>query len=165
MSEKAPDSDDDKQCAICLDVIKEPAVTLPCNHKYCSGCLESWRSKFNATASNKSCPQCRKKIPPTRQMYAQYKNCKQVLAILLEKTQRSYYELPPIPGEPNYDPHMFSNIPLELKIQLRSFPAEDQQACSELSIRNNMTNFWKISKSWKLSTARAGMTLYKMRPN
>lgn len=127
MSEKSSDSDDDKQCAICLDDLKDPIVVLPCGHKYCTGCLGKWRSKFDATLSNKSCPQCRKKIPPTRQMYAQYKAQKILLPSLLEKTQRSFYELPPIPGEPDYEPHTFSEVPLELKIQLRSLSHEEQQ--------------------------------------
>ena len=65
------------ECGICLESLTA-AVTLPCKHKFCADCLDEWKSKFGASLYNdeninkkersKSCPLCRKKIPPSKDM-------------------------------------------------------------------------------------------------
>lgn len=58
-----------EECGICLDALTNP-VSLPCTHKFCDGCLQSWRSKYDHR-SDKTCPMCRKVIPPTKEMLSQ----------------------------------------------------------------------------------------------
>ena len=62
------------ECGICLETITS-AVTLPCTHKFCADCLHGWKSKFgnllNKEERSKSCPLCRKKIPPSKDMLSQ----------------------------------------------------------------------------------------------
>ena len=58
------------ECGICLETMTA-AVTLPCNHKFCASCLDGWKSKFvtpSEKEKSKSCPLCRKKIPPSKEM-------------------------------------------------------------------------------------------------
>ena len=63
----------DNECGICLETLTA-AVILPCNHKFCADCLDGWKSKFGYVCSelkkkkSKSCPLCRKKIPPSKDM-------------------------------------------------------------------------------------------------
>ena len=64
------------ECGICLETITAAAVSLPCNHKFCASCLDGWKSKFGTSLfvkkeRNKSCPLCRKKIPPSKDMLMQ----------------------------------------------------------------------------------------------
>ena len=64
-----------EECGICLEVLTS-AVTLPCTHKFCAACLDGWKSKFGSSNLNheyinkkersKSCPLCREKIPPSK---------------------------------------------------------------------------------------------------
>ena len=67
---------DDKtadECGICLETLNA-AVTLPCTHKFCADCLDGWKSKFGSSLKkerSKSCPLCRKKIPPSKEMLIQ----------------------------------------------------------------------------------------------
>jgi len=64
------------ECGICLETMTA-AVTLPCNHKFCASCLDGWKSKFGAPIAyrkkerGKSCPLCRKKIPPSKDLVIQ----------------------------------------------------------------------------------------------
>ena len=61
------------ECGICLDTLTA-AVTLPCTHKFCASCLDGWKSKFGSSLKeerSKSCPLCRKKIPPSKDMLIQ----------------------------------------------------------------------------------------------
>jgi len=68
------------ECGICLDALTNP-VALPCSHKFCSECLNGWRSKFGCVSlkpgeqklEDRKCPLCREKIPPTKEMVAQLK--------------------------------------------------------------------------------------------
>jgi len=66
----------DDECGICLEKITA-AVTLPCTHKFCASCLDGWKSKFGSHSlkeeRSKSCPLCRKKIPPSKDMIIQLK--------------------------------------------------------------------------------------------
>ena len=70
------------ECCICLESITT-AVTLPCTHKFCANCLDGWKSKFGSALYNdnnnkkersKSCPLCRQKIPPSKDIFIQLKN-------------------------------------------------------------------------------------------
>ena len=45
-------SKDEEECGICLDELTNP-VALPCNHKFCSECLDGWRSKYGAKSGDK----------------------------------------------------------------------------------------------------------------
>ena len=73
-------SDEDEECGICLDTLKNP-VALPCRHKFCSECLDGWRSKYGMMApkpgeqkmEDRKCPLCREKIPPSKEMVTQLK--------------------------------------------------------------------------------------------
>jgi len=65
------------ECGICLETLTA-AVTLPCNHKFCASCLDGWKSKFASILrvkekikKSKSCPLCREKIPPSKDMMIQ----------------------------------------------------------------------------------------------
>ena len=61
------------ECGICLETLNT-AVTLPCTHKFCADCLDGWKSKFGSSLKeerSKSCPLCRKKIPPSKDMFLQ----------------------------------------------------------------------------------------------
>ncbi|KAL9190411.1 hypothetical protein ACHAXT_007622 [Thalassiosira profunda] len=67
----------DEECGICLDALTNP-VALPCRHKFCSNCLDSWRSKYGIfgkkegdESAGKTCPLCREKIPPSKEMVMQ----------------------------------------------------------------------------------------------
>jgi len=65
----------DDECGICLETLTA-AVPLPCSHKFCASCLDGWKSKFGSTLfrkeeKSKSCPLCRKKIPPSKDMLIQ----------------------------------------------------------------------------------------------
>ena len=64
-----------EECGICLEELTA-AVTLPCNHKFCASCLDGWKSKFGdyhylKKEKSKSCPLCREKIPPSKDMLIQ----------------------------------------------------------------------------------------------
>ena len=67
---------DDKtadECGICLESLNT-AVTLPCNHKFCADCLDGWKTKFGSSLKeerSKSCPLCRERIPPSKDMMIQ----------------------------------------------------------------------------------------------
>ena len=67
---------DEEECGICLDELTNP-VALPCSHKFCSECLNGWRSKYGARSGDKEtntkCPLCREKIPPSKEMVTQLK--------------------------------------------------------------------------------------------
>ena len=60
------------ECGICLETLNT-AVILPCNHKFCSNCLDGWKSKFapSEKEKSKSCPLCRETIPPSKEMLIQ----------------------------------------------------------------------------------------------
>ena len=67
------DDQTDNECGICLETLNT-AVTLPCKHKFCAACLDGWKSKFGSTNKkerSKSCPLCREKIPPSKDMLSQ----------------------------------------------------------------------------------------------
>ena len=61
------------ECGICLETLTA-AVTLPCKHKFCANCLDGWKSKFSSPSErkkSKSCPLCRERIPPSKEMLIQ----------------------------------------------------------------------------------------------
>ena len=78
-------ANDEEECGICLDALTNP-VALPCSHKFCSECLNGWRSKYGRYGNicqkdrededdkmDRKCPLCREMIPPTKEMLAQLK--------------------------------------------------------------------------------------------
>ena len=73
MEQSANEGED---CGICLDALTNP-VALPCSHKFCSECLDGWRSKYGIKSAkdkmDRKCPLCREKIPPSREIVAQLK--------------------------------------------------------------------------------------------
>ena len=90
------------ECGICLETLTA-AVTLPCNHKFCANCLDGWKSKFgssnnldeyyNKKERSKSCPLCREKIPPSKDMLIQLECHRELKRDLEEKgdtTSKTY---------------------------------------------------------------------------
>lgn len=62
---------EEEECGICLDALTNP-VSLPCSHKFCSECLNGWRSKYGMDDEmDRKCPLCREKIPPSKEMVKQ----------------------------------------------------------------------------------------------
>lgn len=49
-----------RKCPICLDVISDMAIVLPCRHKFDLFCIDNWYQATNSTI--KSCPVCREPI-------------------------------------------------------------------------------------------------------
>ena len=82
--EEQEDTSKSSSCPICQeDEIKDP-VQLPCEHAFCGMCLEQWRSKYDLY-SERTCPMCRKSIPPTREMLRQLEGFKITLEALKER--------------------------------------------------------------------------------
>ena len=84
------------ECGICLETLNT-AVILPCNHKFCSNCLDGWKSKFGAQYRKKEktklCPLCRKKIPPSKDLVIQleyHRRLKRKLEAKGDTTSRLY---------------------------------------------------------------------------
>jgi len=89
------------ECGICLETLTA-AVTLPCTHKFCADCLDGWKSKFGASLyddninkkeRSKSCPLCRKKIPPSKDIFIQldyHRKQKREFEARGDKTSRRY---------------------------------------------------------------------------
>ena len=79
----------EEECGICLDALTNP-VALPCSHKFCSECLDGWRSKYGASGDdemNQKCPMCREKIPPSKEMINQLNSLRSMTSIM-EALQR-----------------------------------------------------------------------------
>jgi Zinc finger, C3HC4 type (RING finger)/Ankyrin repeat len=82
-------------CAICLEAVKSPNITIPtCKHQFCSDCFEGWRSKYGKKSISNSCPQCRTKIPPTKQMLHRLKASRMTRAELQEYLDNPPYRIP-----------------------------------------------------------------------
>ena len=68
--ESCPIDEKTVSCAICLNILYVPVSVGPCNHKYCSMCIQRWcyedtkrqRHDANNNPSNRSCPNCRAQI-------------------------------------------------------------------------------------------------------
>ncbi|XP_056090670.1 tripartite motif-containing protein 16-like [Rhinichthys klamathensis goyatoka] len=55
-------SQDEFQCSVCLDLLKDP-VTIPCGHSYCKICITGrWNQEDEKRVY--SCPQCRQTFRP-----------------------------------------------------------------------------------------------------
>ena len=67
-------------CSVCLEPKVKP-INLPCGHSFCASCVDGWRDKYGLTDEEKkfgtafdinvkqrTCPNCRSPIPPTRNM-------------------------------------------------------------------------------------------------
>ena len=72
------------ECGICLDILKDP-ITLPCTHKFCRTCFQSWRSKYDGNDLDKKCPLCRESLPPSKEMIAQLKSYRNIVDIYEKK--------------------------------------------------------------------------------
>jgi hypothetical protein len=46
------------ECAICMDVMKDPMTATPCMHNFCKKCIDGWLS----TSYMRECPMCKQKI-------------------------------------------------------------------------------------------------------
>mmetsp|Transcript_20210 Transcript_20210/g.47493 ORF Transcript_20210/g.47493 Transcript_20210/m.47493 type:complete len:410 (+) Transcript_20210:364-1593(+) len=69
----ASELDSDKSCGICLEESMKDPLHLPCDHSFCSGCLNQWRSKYGLIDEDtkRRCPICRARIPPSKEMVSQ----------------------------------------------------------------------------------------------
>ncbi|XP_008295148.1 tripartite motif-containing protein 35-like [Stegastes partitus] len=56
MADKTALVEDFLRCSVCVDIFKDP-VSLSCNHRFCSSCLQ----EFWEQAKNKNCPICKRK--------------------------------------------------------------------------------------------------------
>jgi Flp pilus assembly protein TadD len=56
----ATDGGGGEECAICLDALQQPQ-TLPCNHRFCRGCVASMRQ--HGVGAAQVCPLCRGPMP------------------------------------------------------------------------------------------------------
>ena len=56
----ADDGGGGEECAICLDALQQPQ-TLPCNHRFCRGCVASMRQ--HGVGAAQVCPLCRGPMP------------------------------------------------------------------------------------------------------
>lgn len=121
--------DDCNDCAICQEVLKKP-ITLPCKHRFCSDCLDSWRGRY-VFDKLKTCPQCRSKIPVTKSMIVQLESFCRLRADLENKLNRSPCPLPALPGTEiyNYTKGFYGNIPDEEIFRIRDLPCDEQQSC------------------------------------
>ena len=57
-------TNDDKQCSVCLDSIKDSNVALMCGHVFHDDCINGWIQTCNDEAKVSACPECRTKIVP-----------------------------------------------------------------------------------------------------
>ena len=123
--EKDNDNDndnDDECCAICFDSLKQP-ISLPCKHRFCTSCLNQWRSKYNiGDNTKKTCPICRSKIPVTKEMISKL-NMYGIMIQFLKDTLTKGRPYPP-PPQPYYG-KIFNNEEESRRFAL--LPAELQQ--------------------------------------
>jgi ankyrin repeat protein len=137
--EKANGSEDDVVpaaviCVICLESLESPTTTLPCGHQFCSDCFEGWRSKYSHLELSKGCPQCRRTVPPTKQMLSQLackRTIRSVVLALLDQMETPYVIPPPSPyydggGHP-LDRQLVDLLPPGCLRQIRSLPSQDMQ--------------------------------------
>lgn len=100
---KEPAKDD--ICSICLEALKNP-LQLPCNHFFCSECIEGWRSKYSSE-SIRGCPQCRSIIPPPAEILGRLQAVKHAVEIsqkeLTNMNRGALLPLPKLPSDPDYD--------------------------------------------------------------
>jgi len=70
----------EKECGICLDPLEQP-IHLPCGHAFSAKCLNAWRSKYDAMQiEERTCPLCRKRMPPSKEMISQLISWKRAVA-------------------------------------------------------------------------------------
>jgi len=137
-------SDDDgcNECAICQEILKKP-ITLPCKHRFCSDCLDSWRGRY-VFDKKKTCPQCRSKIPVTKSMMAQLESLRRLRADLESKINIRPCPLPAPPGTEiyNYTKGFYGNISDEEIFRIRDLPSdEEQQSCLRLRLEAAYSHF------------------------
>jgi hypothetical protein len=85
-------------CSICLEEFQPSTVTttLPCGHTFCSVCLDGWRSRYDLVRSGeRGCPQCRRRIPPSRAMLSQIQTNRKVRGVIQEILDNPPYWVPP----------------------------------------------------------------------
>ncbi|XP_029310277.1 zinc finger protein RFP-like [Cottoperca gobio] len=62
MAQQGLQSDQERPCSMCFDLLKEPVVS-PCGHSYCMNCIKSHCDEENQKETH-SCPQCRQVFMP-----------------------------------------------------------------------------------------------------
>jgi hypothetical protein len=89
-------NEEDETCSICFDIMSAP-VNLRCGHSFCGGCLDNWRSKcgncydLEGEVWDKTCPLCRKKLPPTAEMVARLNSVRLLMEHCKETNDREGY--------------------------------------------------------------------------
>jgi hypothetical protein len=137
---KNSDSSSIEECVICQDVLNKP-VMLPCGHKYCYDCLEGWRSRYVAD-KNRTCPQCRKGIPPTKAMLIQLSMYDHVIGATMQILDNPPYKLPPLPEEDNWDEDKddYGTYSEEFSRSIRILPHPQQQELLKMRLVSYVNN-------------------------
>jgi Zinc finger, C3HC4 type (RING finger) len=116
-------------CSICLQSLNSVTTTLPCGHRFCSDCLEGWWSRYQIQSVNRGCPQCREKVPPTKEMLSQlrfHRKCRGIVQNYLDKPP---YRIPPESAEnggdggTGYDPLIAIQLEQGILPKIRSLPS------------------------------------------
>jgi len=132
-------------CSICLEVLGDPIVELPCHHKFCASCLNQWRSKFDIQ-STKTCPECRRQIPPTKDMIRQMKLYEQKLAQLRERLS----SLAPFVFPEEIQPGGFARMVDQVEIQgIQEAPADQHDKLFRICYQGLERNFAEFIQTTK----------------
>ncbi|KAK2864395.1 hypothetical protein Q7C36_003549 [Tachysurus vachellii] len=84
MAESLLQDDDQYNCSVCLELMKDP-VTIPCGHSYCMTCInEYWKQN---QLRKTQCPQCRHEFPTRPAL-----NKNTLLAEILEKLRTPKFQ-------------------------------------------------------------------------
>jgi Ring finger domain/Ankyrin repeats (3 copies) len=135
-------------CGICIEPLKSPTTTLSCGHQYCSECFEGWKSKYHLRdlPAERGCPQCRKKIPLTKDFFSLLELRRKLLADVKKVLDNPPYRIPPPHVDTGCgnikDRHLASLLPHGCLPRIRSYPSwETQQLAMKRMYNFNMEVF------------------------